>query len=126
MRSRAFFTIGWIDLDGSLRMGESTLLNKDGSVYLCLLSDGIAAGRRLFYPLYYKSVVRQEQRRYWGNKALCKPDITNFGISWISFSWNRFDPFILQSIRWIIQCALFVQGCQNSRCTRRGLAAMSN
>jgi hypothetical protein len=41
MRSRASFTIGWTDFDGSLRTGESTLLNKNGSVYLCLLSDGI-------------------------------------------------------------------------------------
>jgi hypothetical protein len=53
MRSRASFTIGWTDLDGSLRTGESTLLNKDGSVYLGLLSDGIGEGVGGFlYPLY--------------------------------------------------------------------------
>jgi hypothetical protein len=35
------------ELDGSLRTGKSTLLNKDGHVYLCLLSDGIRGGRVL-------------------------------------------------------------------------------
>jgi hypothetical protein len=44
MRSRASFTIGWTNLDGSLRARESTLLNKDGYVYLCRLSDGIGRG----------------------------------------------------------------------------------
>jgi hypothetical protein len=53
MRSMASFTIGWTDLDGSLRTGESTLLNKDGSVYLCLLSDGIGAGAGDFLPPVY-------------------------------------------------------------------------
>jgi hypothetical protein len=52
MRSRASFTIGLTDLDGLLRTGESTLLNKGGYVYLCLLSDGIGgAGRGLSLPL---------------------------------------------------------------------------
>jgi hypothetical protein len=43
----------------SLRTGESTLLNKGGSVYLCLLSDGIGGGTRDFlYPLYVPGVRR--------------------------------------------------------------------
>jgi hypothetical protein len=51
--SRASFTIGRTDLDGPLRTGESTLLKKDGSVYLCLLSEGIGGGTGEFrYPLY--------------------------------------------------------------------------
>jgi hypothetical protein len=33
-----------------LRTGESTLLNKDGSAYLCLLSDGIGGGPGLSLP----------------------------------------------------------------------------
>jgi hypothetical protein len=45
MRSRASFTIEWTNWDGSLRTGESTLLNKDGSAYLCLLSGGIGGGQ---------------------------------------------------------------------------------
>jgi hypothetical protein len=44
MRSRASFIIGWTDLDGSLRTGEGTLLKKEGSICLCLLSDGIGGG----------------------------------------------------------------------------------
>jgi hypothetical protein len=50
MRSRASFTIGWTDLDGSLRTGESTLLNKDGSAYLCLLNNEIGGGPGLSLP----------------------------------------------------------------------------
>jgi hypothetical protein len=33
-----------------LRTGETTLLNKDEIVYLCLLSGGIGGGRRLSLP----------------------------------------------------------------------------
>jgi hypothetical protein len=44
MKSRASFIIGWTDLDRLLRKGKGTLLNKDGSVYLCLLSDRIGGG----------------------------------------------------------------------------------
>jgi hypothetical protein len=39
------------DLDGSLRTGESTFLNKDGSIYLCLLSDRIGGGPGIFFTL---------------------------------------------------------------------------
>jgi hypothetical protein len=49
MTSRASFTIGWTDLDGSLRTGERTLLNKDGSVYLCSVSDGIGGRPGTFF-----------------------------------------------------------------------------
>jgi hypothetical protein len=49
MRSRASFTIEWTDSDWSLRTGECPLLNKDGSVYLCLLSDGIRGGPGAFF-----------------------------------------------------------------------------
>jgi hypothetical protein len=52
MRSRASFTIGRTNLDGSLRTGESTLLNKDGSCDLCLLNDGIGGAGNFLYPLY--------------------------------------------------------------------------
>jgi hypothetical protein len=53
MRSRASFAIRWTDLDGSLRTGDSAWLNKDGSVYLCLLSNEIRGGAGDFlYPLY--------------------------------------------------------------------------
>jgi hypothetical protein len=57
MRSRAPFPIGWTDLDASLRTGESTLLNKDGPVYLCVLSNGIGGATAGFlYPLYNPQV----------------------------------------------------------------------
>jgi hypothetical protein len=68
MRSRPSFTIGWTDLDGPLRTGESTLLNKDGSVYFCLLSDGIGGGTGDFlYPLRMSisvGAVLNEQRMH--------------------------------------------------------------
>jgi hypothetical protein len=57
MRSRASSAIRWTELDGSLRTGESTLLNKGGSVYLCLLSNEIGTGAGDFlYPLYSDAI----------------------------------------------------------------------
>jgi hypothetical protein len=50
MRSRTSFTIGWTDLDGSLRTGESPLLNEDEWVYFCPPSDGIGGSRGLSLP----------------------------------------------------------------------------
>jgi hypothetical protein len=50
MRSRASFTIGWTDLNGSLRTGESRLLNKDDLfIYVYWVTES-AWGRRLSFP----------------------------------------------------------------------------
>jgi hypothetical protein len=44
MRSRASFTIGWTVLDGLLRTGESTLLNKYESIYVYWVTESEGAG----------------------------------------------------------------------------------
>jgi hypothetical protein len=64
MRFRTSCTIGRTDLDGSLRTGESTLLNKEGSVYLCLLSDGIGGGQGFFFtPCILNTINRLRPSR---------------------------------------------------------------
>jgi hypothetical protein len=60
MRSRASFTIGWIDWDRPLSIGKSALLNKDGSVYFCLLSDGIGGPGTFFIPYMESTKILSE------------------------------------------------------------------
>jgi hypothetical protein len=78
IRSRASFIIGWTDLDGSLRTAESTFLNKDGSVYLCLLSDGIGEGPGTFFTPCIPSNSALVQWRGPCAESSSRPSIFSF------------------------------------------------
>jgi hypothetical protein len=60
-----------------LRTGESTLLNKDGLVYLYLLSDGIGRGRGLSLPAVLAEYAAMDEVH--GSKLLHWKDYWRIG-----------------------------------------------